>query len=591
MSYPILYSATETNFDHNGIGILSACVSCEVTEEANGIFELAMQYPMDGIHYEYIADRAIIKAKADQFRDSQLFRVYAISKPMNGIVTVLAEHISYDLSGIPVKPFSASNAYLALTGLKNNAVVDCPFNFWTDKATQANFKVSVPASIRSRLGGVAGSVLDVYGGEYEFDNYTVKLHNNRGQNRGVSIRYGKNLTDIQQDQNCSNVATGVYPYWAGMVEEKDVLVGLPEKIVNTLGTYNFVKIRTLDLSSEFETQPTVEQLRSRTESFIKANNIGIPKVSLTVSFAQLEQSEEYKHLKLLERVSLFDTVNVEFPALGVSATAKAVKMVYDVIANRVKSVTLGSVRANIADTIANQQQEIQKAPTKSDLEKAKEAATSWLTNGKGYAYFRKDDLGNIVDILFMDTQDVETAVNVMRVGQSGIGFSHNGVNGPYQSAWTIDGNFVADFITTGNLSANLIKSGTITSQDGSVKFDLVSNKIEIGEGVGPRPAWDSKLVLDAFGVSGYGKNEVTNQFEKTINILPGSIQAEDQTILSGIYGLSGVGLSISTDGGSLSLGGWRTDVVIDGLSTKINGKKISWKDNGDGTYTLIGTEE
>ena len=459
LSYPILYSATETNFDHNGIGILSACVSCDVTEEANGIFELAMQYPMDGIHFAEIGDRAIIKAKADQFREPQLFRAYAISKPMNGIVTVLAEHISYDLSGVPVKPFTAESAPSALTGLKNNAVVDCPFDFWTDKTTTANFKVIAPASIRSRLGGVTGSILDVYGGEYEFDNYTVKLHNNRGRNRGVSIRYGKNLTDIQQDQNCSNVATGVYPYWVD--SEGKTLVELPERIVNAPGTYNFVKIRTLDLSSEFETQPTVDQLRTKTESYINGNNIGVPSVSLTVSFAQLEQTEEYKHLKLLERVSLFDTVNVEFPALGVSATARAVKIVYDGLADRVKSATLGSVRANIADTIANQQQEIQKAPTKTDLEKAKEAATTWLTNGQGYAYFRKDDLGNIVDILFMDTQDAETAVNVMRVGQSGIGFSHNGVNGPYASAWTIDGRFNADFITTGSLSASLIKTGSL----------------------------------------------------------------------------------------------------------------------------------
>lgn len=472
MSYPILYSATETKFDHNGIGILSACVSYEVAEEANGIFELAMQYPMDGVHFAEIGDRAIIKAKADQFRAPQLFRVYAISKPMNGIVTVLAEHISYDLSGIPVKPFSAPAVAGALSMLKDNAVVDCPFDFWTDKATQANFKVSVPASIRSRLGGVAGSILDVYGGEYEFDNFTVKLHNSRGMNRGVSIRYGKNLTDIQQEQNCASVATGVYPYWSGDVEGNAVLVELPEKIVNAPGTYNFVKIRTLDLSSEFEAQPTVEQLRSKTESYVKANNIGVPSVSLTVSFAQLEQSEEYKHLKLLERVSLFDTVNVEFPALGVSATARAVKIVYDGLADRVKSVTLGSVRANIADTIANQQQEIQKAPTKTDLEKAKEAATKWLTNGKGYAYFRKDDFGNIVDILFMDTQDAETAVNVMRVGQSGVGFSHNGVNGPYESAWTIDGNFVADFITSGTLNASLIKTGVLTSSDGKISIDL-----------------------------------------------------------------------------------------------------------------------
>lgn len=356
MSYPILYGATETNFDHNGIGILSACVSCEVTEEANGIFELAMTYPMDGVHFAEIGDRAIIKSKADQFRDPQLFRVYSISKPMSGIVKVLAEHISYDLSGIPVKPFSAPTAQSAFKFLKENAVVDCPFNFWTDKDTQANFKVSVPASIRSRLGGVAGSILDVYGGEYEFDNYTVKLHNNRGMNRGISIRYGKNLTDIKQDQNCSNVATGVYPYWVSI--DGAVLVELPEKIINAPGTYNFVKIHTLDLSAEFETQPTVEQLRSRAESYVKSNNIGVPLVSLTISFVQLDQTEEYKHMNLLERVSLFDTVNVEFPALNVSATAKAVKMVYDVLADRVKSVTIGSVRANIADTVAKQGQEI-----------------------------------------------------------------------------------------------------------------------------------------------------------------------------------------------------------------------------------------
>ena len=457
MSYPILYSATETNFDHNGIGILSACVSYEVIAEGNGAYDLTMLYPMDGIHFDEITDRSIIKAKFDQFVEPQIFRVKTISKPMSGIVTVYAEHISYDLSGIPVSPFSADNVAAALAGLKNNAVVDCPFEFWTDKATQANFKVSAPASIRSRLGGVAGSILDVYGGEYEFDNYTVKLHNSRGQNRGVSIRYGKNLTDIQQEQNCASVATGVYPYWAGDVNGNTVLVELPEKIVNAPGTYNFVKIRTLDLSSEFETQPTVDQLRSKTESYIKANNIGVPSVSLTISFAQLEQTEEYKHLALLERVSLFDTVNVEFPALGVSATARAVKIVYDGLADRVKSVTLGSVRANIADTIANQQKEIQQSPTKSDLKRAQEAATDWLTNGKGYKVERRDDLGRVIDTLYMDTPDIETAVNIMRVGQSGIGFSHNGINGPYLSAWTIDGSFVADWITAGTLNAALVK--------------------------------------------------------------------------------------------------------------------------------------
>lgn len=574
MSYPILYSATETTFDHNGIGILSTCASCEVTEEANGIFELAMTYPMDGVHFAEIGDRAIIKAKADQFRDPQLFRVYAISKPMNGIVTVLAEHISYDLSGIPVKTFSASSASSALTGLKNNAVVECPFDFWTDKATQANFKVSVPASIRSRLGGVAGSILDVYGGEYEFDNYTVKLHNNRGMNRGVSIRYGKNLTDIKQEQNCSSVATGVYPYWAGDVDGNTVIVELPEKIINAPGTYNFVKIRTLDLSSEFEEQPTVEQLRSRTQSYITANNIGVPVVSWSVSFEQLSKSDEYKHLALLERVSLFDTVNVEFPALGVSATAKAVKMVYDVIADRVKSVTLGSVRASIADTIANQQQEIQQTPTKSDLKKAQEAATAWLTNGKGYAYFRKDDLGNIVDILFMDTQDPETAVNVMRVGQSGIGFSQSGVNGPYYSAWTIDGTFNADFI----------KAGSIESYDGALKINLSDGDFSFLASQGESPA---KYAFDPFwGFVGYGYDNVTGDLVRSLRITPGrrtQVGVRSSTMVSTFDDMP-----ISIMGGSTSLGSSGTQTDIEGSPLRILYKSVSWKDNGDGTYTLIG---
>lgn len=476
MSYPILYSATETNFDHNGFGILSACVSCEVTEEANGIFELAMQYPMDGVHFAEIGDRAIIKAKADQFRDQQLFRVYAISKPMSGIVTVLAEHISYDLSGIPVSPFVAENASSALTGLLQHSVVDCPFTFITDKATVAKFSVPVPSSIRSRLGGVEGSILDVYGGEYEFDNYNVILHNSRGKNRGVSIRYGKNLTDIQQEQNCSSVATGVYPYWAGDVDGNSVLVELPEKIVKAPGTYNFVKIRTLDLSGEFDTQPSVEQLRAKTEIYVKANNIGVPSVSLTVSFAQLEQTEEYKHLALLERVSLFDTVNVEFPALNVSATARAVKLVYDVLSDRVKSVTLGSVRANIADTVASQQQQMANTPTRTELQKASAAATAWLTNGKGYKVERRDENGNTIDTLYMDTPDIDTAVNVLRIGQSGIGFSRSGVNGPYYSAWTLDGRFDASAINVINLDAESIVSGKLSSSSGKTYFDLDSGE-------------------------------------------------------------------------------------------------------------------
>ncbi len=613
MSYPILYSATETTFNHNGIGILGDCVSCEVTEEANGMFELSMLYPMDGLHFNEISDRSIIKAKPDQFREPQLFRVYAISKPMSGIVSISAAHISYELSGIPVSPFSANNVIAALQGLKSNAVVDCPFNFWTDKSTEAEFITSVPASIRSRLGGSAGSILDVYTGEYEFDNYTVKLHNNRGTNRGVSIRYGKNLTNIKQDQNCSNVATGIYPYWAGDVNDESVLVELPEKIINAPGTYNFIKIKTLDLTGYFEEQPSIEQLRNTAENYISNHKIGVPDVSWTVSFAQLEQSEEYKGMKLLERVSLFDTVNVEFPALNVSANAKAVKVVYDVIADHVKFVTLGSVRANIADTIVEQQKEIEKAPTMTDLERAKAAATAWLTNGKGYKVERVDANGNTIDTLYMDTPDINTAVNILRIGQSGIGFSHNGVNGPYNSAWTLDGNFVADFITSGTLYGLLFKAGMIESLDGDIKIDLSSgNRAIFNSGLQTNKEFvvmdtesdfpllkieslfiDNKKRFSMKGFNG-AYNEIFsvgqtsdidgNPVGTTLSLTheDGSLTIQASNDTPGIY--------INSENGDLNLA---LNPNWDGAYLQIPNAApmvLSWMDNGDGTYTLIGRE-
>lgn len=614
MSYPILYNATETNFDHNGIGILSACVSCEVTEEANGIFELAMQYPMDGVHFSEIGDRAIIKARADQFRDPQLFRVYAISKPMNGIVTVLAEHISYDLSGIPVKPFSASTAYSALTELKNNAVVDCPFIFWTDKTTSANFKVETPSSIRSRLGGVAGSILDVYGGDYEFDNYTVKLHNNRGMNRGVSIRYGKNLTDIQQEQNCSSVATGVYPYWSSDVDGNTVLVELPEKIVNAPGTYNFVKIRTLDLSGEFETQPTVEQLRSRTESYIKSNDIGVPKVSLTVSFVQLEQYEEYKHLKLLERVALFDTVNVEFPALGVSATAKAVKMVYDVIAERVKSVMLGSVRANIADTIATQAKEIEKKPSKTFMQTAVEALTKTILGASGGSVRLLDENGDgEPDTLYIaDNPDPTQAVKVWRFNYEGWGASRSGYAGPFEMGATFNDGIIANFITAGTLYGLLFKAGAIESLDGNIKIDLESgrmpifntgiqtnNEIVVVDENENTPLFYVKREknsngIEYFDLAGFdgGYNyvfRVTRMFDIYDNVKGTMMSAEsdDASFSASVMGYDS-SMSVQGNAGRVTIG---VNEAKKGAYLTLPGKNpmtLSWKNNGDGTYTLIG---
>lgn len=471
MSYPILYSSVETDFSHNGLGILNDCVSCVVTEEANGIFELEMEYPMDGIHYEDILNRSIIKAKPDQFREPQLFRVYHKSKPLSGIVSVSAEHISYDLSGIPVSPFKAESASHAMQSLKNNAATECPFEFWTDKATSGKFTVSVPSSIRSKFGGSSGSILDVYGGEFEFDNFKVKLHQNRGFNRGVSIRYGKNLTNIKQDENCSNVATGIYPFWANQDGE---LVELPEKIVNAEGTYNFSRVKTVDFSQDFEQKPTTEQLREKATRYVKNNRIGVPIVSTSVSFAQLEQSIEYKGLKILEHVGLFDDVNVVFPALGVENTAKAVKLVYNVILDRVESVTLGSVKQSIASTIANQTQEIEKKPSLSNVQKIAASISANILGANGGAIRLVDTNadGKPDELYVADHEDIEQAVKVWRWNYQGWAGSKNGYNGPFELGATLEDGILANAITAANLVA-----GTIKSADGKTFFLDLDNGI------------------------------------------------------------------------------------------------------------------
>ena len=271
------------------------------------------------------------------------------------------------------------------------------------------------------------------------------------------------MTDIKQEQNCASVATGIYPYWAGDVDGNTVLVELPEKIVEAPGTYNFVKIRTVDFTESFESQPTEEELRSKAESYVKSNNIGIPNVSLTVSFAQLEQTDEYKHLKLLEQVLLFDTVNVEFPALGVSATAKAIKIVYDSLTDRVKSITLGSTKANISDTIATQQQEIAKKPSVSIVQSIAMNLTSAILGAKGGSVRILDTDGDgMPDELYIaDNADPALAQRVWRYNYMGWAASNTGYNGPFTMGATLADGLLAEFVTAAHLVA-----GTIQSKDG-----------------------------------------------------------------------------------------------------------------------------
>lgn len=468
---PVLFASTATAFTTNGLGKLSDAASCTVKETRNGAFELTLKYPVEGIHYAEIQQRSIILAKPNPVDLAQPFRVYRISKPINGLVTVYAYHISYDLTGIPVSPYSAASVQAALAGFSTNAVATNPFTFWSDMTSSGDFIVKSPASVRSLL----PTVLEVYGGEYKYDKYTVRLYQQRGVNRGVTIRYGKNLTDLKQDENCSNVYTGVYAYYS----DGNGIVETSPKVTPAPGTYDYTRVLPLDLRAEFKEAPTAEALKAAAEQYMSDHNIGVPEVSLNVSFVQLEQTQEYKDLALLERVELCDTVTVIFERLGVNATAQVTSTVYNVLIDAYDSVTIGNVRKNVAMTIAEQAQEIAKGPDLTALQAAVIEATELITgNQGGYVVIHSSTGGKTPDeILIMDQPDIESAVQVWRWNKSGLGYSSSGYNGPYGLAMTIDGKINADFITTGGMDAARITAGILQSKDGRFLIDLTANTI------------------------------------------------------------------------------------------------------------------
>ena len=467
-----LYEQNEKNFTTAGLCTLPDATSCVVTEERNGAYELEMQYPINGIAYSSITARRIIFCRPNPYEREQPFRIYKISKPINGIVTVYAQHISYDLKGIPLSPFTAENILTALQGFTTYAVGDQPFTFTTDKTTTANFSVTVPSSARSMLGGTDGSLLDVYGGEYVFDRYIVALKAARGEDHGVEIRYGKNLTDVTQEENISKVATGVYPYWKSMTD--DTLVMLPEKTLAAPGTYTFSHVVPLDLSTEWDEAPTEAQLRARAQKYMEDNAIGVPEVSLSVSFQPLADTVEYKDLAPLEEVRLCDTVTVLYPELGVSATAKVIRCVYNVLLGRYDKIDIGDARTTLADTIAGQGDAISNLPLDDVAKQATESSTNisqelqkLLANGMGL-YTSTVDAENGGKIFYMhDKPTLAQSTNIWRIQGGVFAASSDGGN-----TWT------AGFTTSGNSVAKVIQTEKIVSPvDENIFFDLVQGTI------------------------------------------------------------------------------------------------------------------
>ena len=467
---PILYqTVTEGSVPSDyGIGALTDCLACSVTEERNGSYELTLSYASGGIHADDIQVNRIIKAKPNFTDNPQLFRIYKVGKNMNGRFEVNAQHITYDLSGKIITSGTASTCATACSLLTSSAG---SFTITTTKTVTAPFKVTEPSSVRSWFGGKAGSLLDVYGtGEWQYDNFGAELKLNRGADRGVTIRYGKNLTELSQEIDIQNLATAVQGYYKA--EDGTITTGTK---ISTGLTLDYTRDLAVDFSDEVDIEsatPIATQLDTLTNAYIANNQLGTAFSSITLNFVQ--------NGELKDRVDLCDTVHIYFEPLGISVALKCIKTVWDCLAERYTSCTFGDSKTNITDTIISVQKEVADKPSASMVENAAKYASDLISGNLGGYVLLHDENGDGKpdEILILDNAsggDISQAVDVWRWNKNGLGHSGNGYSGPYDSvAITYDGKISASAITTGVLNADLLKAGVISDVNGKSEIDLTT---------------------------------------------------------------------------------------------------------------------
>ena len=492
---PVIYEKGTQTFTTNGICRLPDCIMCEVTEERNGIYEVEFQYPVDGLHFDEIQIGRILYVTHDETKKPQPFDIYKRSAEIDGIVTFNASHISYRLGATILQPFTATTCAEALEKIPENALDGTKFTFWTDKVVTANFNLRIPQNIRATLSGVEGSILDVYGtGEYEFDKLVVKLYLNRGTDTPVQLRYGKNLVSITAEKDESGLYNAVIPYWYSVETGESVVLpaivaeGTESKIepwTNENGVaitddggnafeFDALKLSTytMDLTPDFPEKPTAAQLEATARKRFQNAQPWVADENITVDFVQMWSIEEYMRYAPLQRLKLCDTVLVLYPEAGVNVRKKIIKVVYNPLLERYSSMELGTPHATLSETIQNVTQQATMIAASSMMQQAVGKATEMITGGLGGYVVINMINDRPAEILILDAPTIEEAVNVIRMNENGIGFSHDGYNGTYSTAWTIDGAFNADFITTGSLSANRIYGGIIRAINGDSTWNL-----------------------------------------------------------------------------------------------------------------------
>lgn len=354
---PLLFEKDATVFTSRGLCALSDAVSCTVTEERNGGYELEIVYPVTGAYFAEITEDRIIVAVPYEGGTKQAFRIYRHEADLEGQVTFFARHISYQLNFIPVDLVSGSttSAQVMMETIAAEALTAQPFTMYSDITTLVplDFSVDMPCGLRSALGGQEGSVLDRFGGEFLWDNWTVNLLDSRGQDNGVKIVYGSNLTELSDTLDIGETVTGVMCFWQGDDGNGNIVtVYSSPKVMSIANSYAHERIVALDISDQFDSEPTQLDVTSYADAWLRRTSSVDPTTEIVVSFVPLGQTPEYSWESDIDIVHLCDTIHVRYPALGLSVEKQVTRCVWNVLLGRYDEITLGE-ETTLADTIVS----------------------------------------------------------------------------------------------------------------------------------------------------------------------------------------------------------------------------------------------
>lgn len=349
---PILYENNETAFASNGLGRLRDCISAVVTEERNGVYTLDFEYPITGAHFDEITIGRVVAVTHDETGGIEPFDIVGYERPIGGVVTFHAVHISYRLSGMTTWAKNINSLSAALSVFNN--ISGNPFTFSADFTASAYMAAfdGVPRTVRQLMGGIKGSILDAYGGEWEFTGYNAVLHRSRGETKDITIRYGVNMAKYDETADAGEIYNACVPFWTGQDENGAAVVVRGSRVDSgQMLPGGRSVIAPLDLTEKFESKPTAAALETMAASVMRARSPWLPAQNIRVDFIRLQDMAGFEQFANLWNCALCDSVTVVFPRYNMAGQYKIVKTKWDVLKGRYTEMELGQLSTTLSEAL------------------------------------------------------------------------------------------------------------------------------------------------------------------------------------------------------------------------------------------------